>query len=67
LLDAAEAYDIDLTASWMIGDRVSDVMAGINAGTKSILVKTGVPSVKSDQAVVTVPSLLEAVQYIAGL
>lgn len=66
LQDAAKEYDIDLAASWMIGDRPSDVMTGVNAGTKSILVKTGVPTVESDQAIYTAPSLLEAVQYIAG-
>lgn len=65
LLDAAKEYDIDLSSSWMIGDRPSDVMTGVNAGTKTILVKTGVPTVSSDQATITVPSLLEAVEYIA--
>jgi D-glycero-D-manno-heptose 1,7-bisphosphate phosphatase len=65
LLDAAKEYDIDLTGSWMIGDRPSDVMTGVNAGTQTILVKTGVPTVESDQAAATVPSLLEAAQYIA--
>jgi len=64
LFDAAKEYDIDLTNSWMIGDRPSDVMAGINAGTKTILVKSGVPTVECEQATVTLPSLLEAVQYI---
>lgn len=64
LQDAAEEYDIDLAESWMIGDRPSDVMTGVNAGTKTILVKTGVPTVESEHATVTVPSLLEAVQYI---
>lgn len=65
LLDAARDHDIDLANSWMIGDRPSDVMTGVNAGTKTILVRTGVPSVECDQATVTLPSLLEAVQYIA--
>lgn len=65
LLDAAKQYDIDLSKSWMIGDRPSDVMTGINAGVRSILVKTGVPSVESADAVYTAPTLLEAVQYIA--
>jgi D-glycero-D-manno-heptose 1,7-bisphosphate phosphatase len=66
LFDAAKEYDIDLANSWMIGDRPSDVITGVNAGTKSILVLTGVPTVTSDQATVTVPSLLEAVEYIAS-
>jgi histidinol-phosphate phosphatase family protein len=65
LLDAAHEYDIDLTKSWMIGDRPSDVMTGVNAGTKSTLVKTGVPTAQSEQATAVLPSLLEAVEYIA--
>lgn len=65
LFDAAKEYDIDLEQSWMVGDRPSDVMTGVNAGVRSILVKTGVPTIESDQAVYTAPSLLEAVQYIA--
>lgn len=64
LLDAAKEYSIDLARSWMVGDRPSDVMTGVNAGTKAILVKTGVPTVVSDEATITVPSLLEAVEYI---
>jgi D-glycero-D-manno-heptose 1,7-bisphosphate phosphatase len=65
LLDAAQQYDIDLEQSWMIGDRPSDVMVGVNAGTKTILVMTGSQSAKSDQATYTAVSLLEAIQYIA--
>jgi len=65
LLDAAREFDIDLAQSWMIGDRPSDVMTGINGGTRAILVLSGVPTVTSDQATATVPSLLEAVEYIA--
>lgn len=64
LLDAAKEYGIDLGQSWMIGDRPSDVMTGINAGTKTILVKTGVPTVESAEATFIAPSLLEAVRYI---
>lgn len=37
LLQAAQEYNIDLGASWMIGDRLSDVEAGRRAGTKTIL------------------------------
>jgi len=65
LFDAAKEYDIDLANSWMIGDRPSDVMTGVNAGAKGILVLTGVPTVECDQATATLPSLVEAVQYIA--
>lgn len=65
LQDAAQEYGIDLARSWMIGDRPSDVLTGVNAGTKTILVKTGVPTVESKEATATLPSLLEAVAYIA--
>jgi D-glycero-D-manno-heptose 1,7-bisphosphate phosphatase len=35
LLDAAKKYSIDLKKSWMVGDRITDVETGINAGTKN--------------------------------
>jgi len=37
LLDAAKEADIDLAASWMIGDGLTDVQAGRSAGCKTIL------------------------------
>ncbi|QQS46900.1 MAG: D-glycero-beta-D-manno-heptose 1,7-bisphosphate 7-phosphatase [Acidobacteriota bacterium] len=41
LLRAAEDFNIDLTASYMIGDRYRDIQAGHSAGSRSILVRTG--------------------------
>ncbi len=41
ILEAKEKFDIDLSASYMIGDAHSDVKCGLNAGLKNILVKTG--------------------------
>jgi D-glycero-D-manno-heptose 1,7-bisphosphate phosphatase len=41
LLEAARNYKIDLSSSWMIGDRYSDVEAGISAGCKTILIGEG--------------------------
>ncbi|APW64241.1 D-glycero-beta-D-manno-heptose-1,7-bisphosphate 7-phosphatase (plasmid) [Paludisphaera borealis] len=35
---ATEELDLDLDASWMVGDQISDVLAGLNAGCRSILV-----------------------------
>lgn len=63
LLDAAEKYDIDLAESWMVGDRLSDVQTGINAGTKTILVLSGEP-VESPDASYTAPDLQAATQFI---
>lgn len=65
LLDAAHKYDIDLSESWMVGDRPTDVTTGLNAGARAILVKTGIPTAVAPEATATVPSLLEAVKYIA--
>ena len=41
LLEAAREYGLDLTRSFMVGDRPSDIQAGVTAGTKAILVLTG--------------------------
>jgi len=37
VFEAAQKYNIDLGASYFVGDMVSDVQCGINAGTKTIL------------------------------
>ena len=39
--DAAKEFNIDLTKSFMIGDKKIDVQMGQNAGVKTILVLTG--------------------------
>ena len=41
LLRAAEELDIDLSRSVMIGDALSDVMAGQAAGARAVLLRTG--------------------------
>lgn len=41
LEDCAERYNIDLSASWMVGDTTVDIQTGKNAGTKTALVLTG--------------------------
>ncbi len=40
LLEAAEKWDIDLEQSWMVGDSVSDIIAGKHAGTKTAYLVT---------------------------
>jgi D-glycero-D-manno-heptose 1,7-bisphosphate phosphatase len=37
LIEAAKKHKIDLTQSWMVGDKMSDVEAGHRAGCRSIL------------------------------
>lgn len=41
LLECAEKYNIDLSASWMVGDTTTDLETGRNAGTHTALVRTG--------------------------
>ncbi len=38
LLEAARQFDLDLSASWMIGDHETDIEAGRRAGCRTILV-----------------------------
>lgn len=35
ILKLAEKYNVDLSNSWMVGDRETDITAGINAGCKT--------------------------------
>jgi D-glycero-D-manno-heptose 1,7-bisphosphate phosphatase len=66
LLDAARDHDIDLSASWMIGDSHADVEAGHNAGCKTALLAASDDSVKTNADIVA-RSLLEAIRQILGL
>jgi D-glycero-D-manno-heptose 1,7-bisphosphate phosphatase len=40
LFQAAEEMDLDLKESWMIGNTYSDVAAGVNAGCRTILIRS---------------------------
>ncbi len=64
LLKAAKDYNLDLAKTYMVGDRQSDIQAGINAGTKTILVKTGLVAVEVPEADYTAPNLLDVTHYI---
>lgn len=66
LLEAAKEFNIELAKCYMVGDRESDIKAGINAGTKTILVKTANIPVESKEANYTAPNLLDAVKYISN-
>lgn len=62
-----DTYNIDLQKSYMIGDSTVDIMTGVNAGLRTILVKTGQAGadgkydVKAD---LEVESLLDAIDKI---
>lgn len=40
ILDAAKEMELDVSRSYMIGDKAEDVLCGVNAGTKSILINS---------------------------
>ena len=73
LKEAAKDYDIDLARSWMIGDRISDIIAGHRAGCRTIIIRTGMhkekPIISDDMDLSIAPdyfcdNLLEAVLII---
>ena len=41
IMQAKEDHNIELDSSWMIGDSLSDMQTGVNAGLHNILVETG--------------------------
>ena len=73
LLEAATEFELSLTDSWVIGDRISDIVAGHRAGCRTILLETGKHNespIESDGYVERVtpdfirPNLLQAVSVI---
>jgi D-glycero-D-manno-heptose 1,7-bisphosphate phosphatase len=63
LLDAARMHDIELNASWMIGDSETDVQAGRNAGCKTARLLS-IDETASQEADIAATSLLDAVRQI---
>jgi len=64
---AAVKHHIDLTKSWFIGDTTVDIKAGKNAGTRTVLVKTGQAGEDKKYDVTpdyTAENILDAVEYI---
>ena len=65
LLEASHEMNIDLTQSYMIGDRWRDIGAGQNAGCKgSILIERGYAEENPYVADFVCKSLLDAVNFI---
>jgi D-glycero-D-manno-heptose 1,7-bisphosphate phosphatase len=67
LLAAAQEWNIDLSTSFLVGDRYSDIAAGNSAGCQSILVGEGDPTeIKHPQSipVAQVSSLRSAAEWI---
>ncbi len=69
LLKAAADFSLDLSASFIIGDKLADVQAGLNAGCIPLMVRTGYGTVESNKLPADVPvyeDLLSAVRAIVN-
>ena len=67
LLLAAREFDLDLPASWMIGDSESDIIAGRNAGCRTVLIASQAPGWSSDVVPdLTCPNLEAAAGHVCG-
>jgi D-glycero-D-manno-heptose 1,7-bisphosphate phosphatase len=63
-------WDIELKQSFIVGDKATDVEAGINAGVTPIMVATGYGAEQRELVPSTtryVADLLEAAQLITGI
>jgi len=68
LYEAASELDIDLSSSWMIGDKPIDGECGRNAGCRTMLVKTGYGSAQSNtDADFVMKDVAEALERIIAL
>jgi mannose-1-phosphate guanylyltransferase len=64
---AARELDLDLSRSWMIGDMISDALAGTNAGCRgSLLVRTGAEPPGEACGYQCCDGLGEAVAHVLG-
>ena len=71
LIRAAADLNLDLSQSWMVGDMVSDLMAGFNAGCRgAVLVRTGYGAeIKPSDAVAShiAADLLQAADWLLAM
>ena len=61
---AAKEFNLDLNDCWMIGDKLSDIEAGKNAGCKTIHVLTGVEKNPIKSADFVAKNLIDAANFI---
>jgi len=66
---AEKDFNLDLKKCWLIGDKLSDILAGKKAGCKTILVLTGQDSCNKKalvEADFCIKTLMEAVEFICS-
>ncbi|MCH7831510.1 MAG: HAD-IIIA family hydrolase [Proteobacteria bacterium] len=67
LIEAAREFDLDLSQSYVVGDRKSDIEAGNAAGCFTIFIDRGYREQSPDDADKRVHSLAEARDFILAL
>jgi D-glycero-D-manno-heptose 1,7-bisphosphate phosphatase len=60
VMEAAKNFDIDLSNSWVVGDHVSDIQLGKNAGCKTIYLLTGHGQKHLKEALLVKPDYIAA-------
>lgn len=65
LFKARDAFGIDMAASAIVGDRETDIAAGINGGVGTRLLVSGTEDTAATRADAVVASLAEAVDWLA--
>ena len=68
LYKAAEDLGIDMSNSYMVGDKLSDVIAGLNAGCKTILIRKNNDRIEynEEKPNIIFPNLLSASEWIVN-
>jgi len=56
ILEAATRHDLDLPASWMIGDQERDILAGRSAGCRTVLLSRHGVDTQADHVAVDLPA-----------
>lgn len=67
ILDAIDKYGIDRKKSFMVGDKISDIEAGIKAGVTSILVRTGYGEKTLEKKEINVPVFKNLLEFAENL
>jgi D-glycero-D-manno-heptose 1,7-bisphosphate phosphatase len=67
LLQAAADFGIDLAASYIVGDKLADVEAGVAAGCRPVLVRTGYGAAEEPQLPPGVPCYDDLPAAVAAL
>ncbi len=67
ILDAAALYEVDLSSSFMVGDRWKDIDAGVSAGCRTVFVDHGYDEPRPACPDFTCADLFQATAWILAL